>query len=63
MTKYRFVPDKGLRRKGEPYTEFDTDVKEIDEEWFSSREEFCEAIAARIYETLNNDDEGEDDTE
>lgn len=58
--KYRFIPDKGIRRKGEPYSEFEVDIKEIDEEWFETREEFCQAIASQVYETLNNDDEGED---
>lgn len=60
MTKYRFIPDKGIRRKGESYRDFETDVKEIDEEWYADREEFCQAVASMLYDTLNNDDEGED---
>lgn len=57
MSFYRFLPHKGLRRRGQPYGKFETDISEIDEEWFESREEFVNEIAQRIYQVLEEEDE------
>ncbi len=66
---YRFIPHKGLRRRGEPYEAFDTDIHELDEEQFmrlgmtkdEARKEYCEAVAALVYQVMNDDDEGDND--
>lgn len=60
MSYYRFLPHKGLRQKGETYKEFFTSFDELDEEEFDDREQFCQAIASRIYNCLNEKDDEQD---
>lgn len=61
MSLFRFVPDKGIRRRGKHYEQFHDTFRELDEEDFKDREEFCQAIASQLYEFLNDLDEGEDE--
>lgn len=60
---YRFSPDKGFRRQGEPYHMFESDIAELDSENFDSHEEFLLACFANSSEAIAVDNEEfEDDT-
>lgn len=57
---YRFSPDKGFRRQGEPYHMFESEIAELDSEWFETLEEFLLACMSHSSDALNEDSEGED---
>lgn len=55
---YRYRVCRGLRKKGEPFDEYEG--VELRSEDFDDDQEFCEAIAAHVYEILKDDKEVED---
>ena len=58
---YRFSPDKGFRRQGESYPMFESDIAELDSEWFETLEEFLLACMAHSSDALNEDNEDASD--
>ncbi len=59
---YRFSPDRGFRRQGESYSQFESDISEIDSEWYETLEDFLLACFSNSSEALEEDSEGTDDT-
>ena len=58
---YRYLPDRGFRRKGEKYSSFEADIAEIDSEDYDTIEEFLLACFANSSEALEMDNEDADD--
>lgn len=56
---YRYHTARGLRQQGKPFDSFDG--QELRSEDFDSDQEFCEAIAAHVFEHLSDDGEEQND--
>lgn len=59
---YRFKPDEGFRRQGEPYEKFDAELAEVATEDFDSFEEYLLACMSVSMDILFADLDSEDDS-